>query len=553
MYFCTINQQIEHILDMRQVVLYFLLAFSLLANAKIDEQKLFARIDDAIANQQHYKNAKERHIKLMKRNLSDAANDHERLQWLDSIYFDYSTYRYDSASVYVDKGLKLAESIGDTYYIIQNKINRATVLSVGGFYSQAESLLQSIDASKLQGKQLQYYYFTYAWLYNYWRAFAANSEFAADFLEKKKHYIQLTLQHFVPEKRQSGEYYYLLGELTYMDRPTHKDVLKYFLKSVKLTPLNVRVHAQAAYGLARYYKDMEQYDLYEEYLVEASMSDIVCQLKETLALQELATYIYKKDEKNSKRAAKYLTLSMEDAQFFNNRLRMLEISNILPVIAAANQQAAEKSRTRLQIYFIVLCVVLGITVVLTVTSIRRKNHLSKSRKVIAIKNKQLEELNGRLVATNTRRETYMRLFMDISALYIRKLDDYRKLVSRKVKTNQTADLLKPINSYKLAEEEAQAFYSRFDKAFMELYPDFVNELNNLLVDEARIELPSDHTLTTEIRIYALMRLGVTDSQEIATLLFYSTQTIYNYKSAMRAKAKNRDTFESDINRLCHLI
>lgn len=538
---------------MRQVVLYFLLAFSLLANAKIDEQKLFARIDDAIANQQHYKNAKERHIKLMKRNLSDAANDHERLQWLDSIYFDYSTYRYDSASVYVDKGLKLAESIGDTYYIIQNKINRATVLSVGGFYSQAESLLQSIDASKLQGKQLQYYYFTYAWLYYYWRAFVANSEFAADFLEKKKHYMQLTLQHFVPEKRQSGEYYYLLGELTYMDRPTHKDVLKYFLKSVKLTPLNVRVHAQAAYGLARYYKDMEQYDLYEEYLVEASMSDIVCQLKETLALQELATYIYKKDEKNSKRAAKYLTLSMEDAQFFNNRLRMLEISNILPVIAAANQQAAEKSRTRLQIYFIVLCVVLGITVVLTVTSIRRKNHLSKSRKVIAIKNKQLEELNGRLVATNTRRETYMRLFMDISALYIRKLDDYRKLVSRKVKTNQTADLLKPINSYKLAEEEAQAFYSRFDKAFMELYPDFVNELNNLLVDEAQIELPSDHTLTTEIRIYALMRLGVTDSQEIATLLFYSTQTIYNYKSAMRAKAKNRDTFESDINRLCHLI
>lgn len=538
---------------MRQVVLYFLLAFSLLANAKIDEQKLFARIDDAIACQQRYKNAKERHIKLMKRNLSDAANDHERLQWLDSIYFDYSTYRYDSASVYVDKGLKLAESIGDTYYIIQNKINRATVLSVGGFYSQAESLLQSIDASKLQGKQLQYYYFTYAWLYNYWGAFVANSEFAADFLEKKKHYMQLTLQHFVPEKRQSGEYYYLLGELTYLDRPTHKNVLKYFLKSVKLTPLNDRVHAQAAYGLARYYKDMEQYDLYEKYLVEASMSDIVCQLKETLALQKLATYIYKKDEKNSKRAAKYLTLSMEDAQFFNNRLRMLEISNILPVIAAANQQAAEKSRTRLQIYFIVLCVVLGITVVLTVTSIRRKNHLSKSRKVIAIKNKQLEELNGRLVATNTRRETYMRLFMDISALYIRKLDDYRKLVSRKVKTNQTADLLKPINSYKLAEEEAQAFYSRFDKAFMELYPDFVNELNNLLVDEARIELPSDHTLTTEIRIYALMRLGVTDSQEIATLLFYSTQTIYNYKSAMRAKAKNRDTFESDINRLCHLI
>lgn len=147
----------------------------------------------------------------------------------------------------------------------------------------------------------------------------------------------------------------------------------------------------------------------------------------------------------------------------------------------------------------------------------------------------------------------MRLFMDISALYIKKLDDYRKLVSRKVKTGQTTDLLKIVNSIKVGEEEAKAFYVRFDKAFMELYPDFVDKLNELLMEDQQIELPSNHTLTTEVRIYALMRLGVTDSQEIATLLFYSTQTIYNYKSSMRAKAKNRETFESDINQLCHII
>lgn len=97
------------------------------------------------------------------------------------------------------------------------------------------------------------------------------------------------------------------------------------------------------------------------------------------------------------------------------------------------------------------------------------------------------------------------------------------------------------------------FYIRFDKAFMELYPNFVEELNTLLKPEHRIVLPSPTELTTEVRIYALMRLGVTDSQEIATLLYYSTQTIYNYKSGMRAKALNRETFESDINRLCHII
>lgn len=179
--------------------------------------------------------------------------------------------------------------------------------------------------------------------------------------------------------------------------------------------------------------------------------------------------------------------------------------------------------------------------------------MKKNREEIAVQNKQLAELNLRLMDTNKRRETYMSLFMDISALYIRKLDDYRKLVSRKVKAKQTDDLLKSINSFKLAEEESAMFYIRFDKAFMELYPNFVQELNTLLKPEHHIVLPSPNELTTEVRIYALMRLGVTDSQEIATLLYYSTQTIYNYKSGMRAKALNRETFESDINRLCHII
>lgn len=143
--------------------------------------------------------------------------------------------------------------------------------------------------------------------------------------------------------------------------------------------------------------------------------------------------------------------------------------------------------------------------------------------------------------------------MDISAVYINKLNDYRKLVSRKIKAKQTADLLTAINSYKLAEEEASNFYIRFDKAFMELYPNFVDEVNKLLLPDKQIVLPASNSLTKEIRIYALMRLGVTDGQELATLLFYSTQTIYNYKSAMRRRTKNVETFDSDINKLCHVI
>ena len=207
-----------------------------------------------------------------------------------------------------------------------------------------------------------------------------------------------------------------------------------------------------------------------------------------------------------------------------------------------------------------ISVALIIILILSFVNNRQKNKLKKNKQEIEEQNEkqkemnaQLTQLNQQLIETNIKRETYMRLFMDISAAYIRKLSDYRKLVNRKIKANQTADLLKTLNTHKMEEEESQMFYNRFDKAFMELYPGFVTELNKLLQPECQLELPTTHTLTTEIRIYALMRLGVTDSQEIATLLYYSTQTIYNYKSGMRARAKNRETFENDINRLCHII
>ena len=546
---------------MQHIIILLILAIPpLLAHAKVDERELFDRLDQVIEHQNHYRSLKEQKLKKLKRALSDATDNKVRLQWLDSIYWEYSTYRYDSATAYVAKGLHLAEETHNEEYIIKNKINRASVLSVGGFYSQAEITLQDIDPDKLKGWDKSYFYFTKAWIYNYWGAFVANSEFAPEMAAKKKKYIELTLQSIAPDKRNTGVYNYLRGELIYMDHPTHKDVLHYYMAALKETTVNNRIYAQAAYGVARYYQDIERIDLYEKYLVEAAISDIKCQLKETLALQKFAAFIYQKDLRNSERAYDYLLLLMEDAKFFNNRLRMLEISNILPVIAAVKQQEAEQSRSRIQAYFFVICGVLSITLILFVVSVRRKNKLVRNKKELEEKSLQLEqkssqmeELNKRLMATNKRRETYMRLFMDISALYIKKLDDYRKLVSRKVKTGQTTDLLKIVNSIKVGEEEAKAFYVRFDKAFMELYPDFVDKLNELLMEDQQIELPSNHTLTTEVRIYALMRLGVTDSQEIATLLFYSTQTIYNYKSSMRAKAKNRETFESDINQLCHII
>ena len=553
---------------MKQLLfLLLMLMMPLLTQGKTDEKKLLERIDYMIDNDQYYQDIKEKELKQLKQQALDAEDNKTRLLFLDSIYRAYSAYRYDSAYAYMKRGLELAEKCKDSYYITLNQINQASVLSVRGFYGKAEVLLQTLNPETMPNKLKLYYYFTYAWLYNYLESYAKNSDYAEEFRTQKKHYMDLLLQNFNEDSRNNVYYNYLLGERIYIDEPASRKSLTQFLKALKMSPAKSRIHAMSAYGAARYYKLTGKFDLYEKYLVEASVSDGLCQLKETVALQKLAYYLFKKDENNSKLAAKYIQHTMEDAQFFNNQLRMMEISNILPVIAAANQQAAERSRARILTGFITVSAALIIIIILAFVNNRQKNKLKKNKQEIEEQNKkqiemngqlsemnnQLTELNQQLIETNIKRETYLRLFMDISAAYISKLADYRKLVSRKIKGNQAADLLKSLNTHKLEEEETQMFYNRFDKAFMELYPGFVTELNKLLLPESQLVVPTTHTLTTEIRIYALMRLGVTDSQEIATLLHYSTQTIYNYKSGMRAKAINRDTFESDVNRLCHII
>lgn len=536
-----------------KVVLWFLMMFMpLMANASsVNEEQLFHRLDCYIAQRSKFTQRKEAKLLRLKKQLYTTSDKRSQLRLYNQIYREYYTYRYDSAMTYAKKGYQLAVQLQDDYFINLNKINRAAVLSTGGFYSQAEDLMLAMDVEKMSHKLLQYYYYTLTWVYNYWETFCNKSEFQEGLAAKKRFYLGKTLEHI--GNKESALYYYLSGEFEYLKQRTSKKTLQFYMKALSASPLNSRVYASSAYCIARYYYDTDQKDLYEKYIVEAAISDQICPLKENLALQEFSTYLYNKDASYAKRVAKYLYCSMEDAQFYNNRLRMVEISRILPLITETNHQA-EVRKNRIVTASLVIVSILSLGfLAMAFFAFKMNKRLAKSRREIKSQNTLLDGLNQKLLNTNKRRETYMHLFMDISAVYIRKLDDYRKLVSRKIKAKQTADLLTAINSYKLAEEEAANFYIRFDKAFIDLYPNFVEEFNQLLLPEKQIVLPAPNSLTKELRIYALMRLGITDGQELATLLFYSTQTIYNYKAAIRKRAKDLTTFDAAINRLCNVI
>ena len=168
-------------------------------------------------------------------------------------------------------------------------------------------------------------------------------------------------------------------------------------------------------------------------------------------------------------------------------------------------------------------------------------------------NDQLKELNGKLVDTNKHREGLVSIYIDLCAKYIDKLGKYQTLVKRKIKANQAQELLQTISSARISEEDAATFLNRFDKAFLELYPTFIEEFNALLTEEARIQPKTPSTLTTELRTFALIRLGVKNTTDIAGLLFLSTQTIYNCRSVIKNKAINKESFDGDIEKLCTVI
>lgn len=238
---------------MKQYILLLFIMIPLLSYSKTDMEKLLERVDHAIEMDGYYQQQKEKKLKRLRREAGDAITAEEKLCYLDSLYRAYSTYRYDSSCAYVRKGLQLAEATHNTFYITRFKIHRASVLSVGGFYGKAEDILETLDPKKMPYEQKLYYYFTYAWLFNYWESYAAKSEFLNEFKAKKKYYMGILLENFNEKDKKSAYYQYLKGEYLFLSSPTHKSVLDYYLYAFKLSSKNDRLHSMIAYGIARYY------------------------------------------------------------------------------------------------------------------------------------------------------------------------------------------------------------------------------------------------------------------------------------------------------------
>ena len=543
-------------------ILFLLLPTTLSAGSKT--QQLRQKLDNLLEQRKALIDNKNKDINRLKKNLTTSENTLKRLQTYEQLFEEYYVFQFDSAMTYLNKGIKLAKETQNTYYYNSNTIRKAELLSIGGLYSEAIHEIEQVDTTGLDKAQHFEYYFSLFRIHTYWADFCNDKTYTPTHRLKAQEYLKKAMP-FCDETGKTYEYY--LGEYAVFVLNNPQAARAHYVKAIKQLPQNSRFYAMSCFALSGSYGNEGNTEKQEEFLLLSSIADIENCTMENFALQNLAMYIFEHNKDELDLAQQYIQTALEDAHFYNNRLRIIEISSKLPVIVSSYQQTLNQ-RNKVQMTAIIAISLLLLFLLSAVFYIvkqtkrlslqqqelqKNNNQLSELNTQQKELNTQLHDLNALLVDTNRKRERLAKLYIDLCAKYIARLKKQQTLVKRKIKANQITELLSLLSSERLSEEDAATFLSRFDKAFLDLYPDFTEELNSLLLPEGQIQNKSTDELTTEQRIMALIRLGVKESAEIADLLFYSPQTIYNYRSVLKGKAINKETFEEEVMKLCRVI
>ena len=543
-------------------ILFLLLPTTLSAGSKT--QQLRQKLDNLLEQRKTLIDNKNKDINRLKKNLTTSENTLKRLQTYEQLFEEYYVFQFDSAMTYLNKGIKLAKETQNTYYYNSNTISKAELLSIGGLYSEAIHEIEQVDTTGLDKAQHFEYYFSLFRIHTYWADFCNDKTYTPTHRLKAQEYLKKAMP-FCDETAKTYEYY--LGEYAVFVLNNPQAARAHYVKAIKQLPQNSRFYAMSCFALSGSYGNEGNTEKQEEFLLLSSIADIENCTMENFALQNLAMYIFEHNKDELDLAQQYIQTALEDAHFYNNRLRIIEISSKLPVIVSSYQQTLNQ-RNKVQMTAIIVISLLLLFLLSAVFYIvkqtkrlslqqqelqKNNNQLSELNRQQKELNTQLHGLNALLVDTNRKRERLAKLYIDLCAKYIARLKKQQTLVKRKIKANQTTELLSQLSSERLSEEDAATFLSRFDKAFLDLYPDFTEELNSLLLPEGQIQNKNTDELTTEQRIMALIRLGVKESAEIADLLFYSPQTIYNYRSVLKGKAINKETFEEEVMKLCRVI
>ena len=547
----------QHI-ESKRTVSIFIMIFSFAILSSANNSALLQKLDSVIEASETIVAEKNKKIAMLKQMAAKENNTALLLERYRELSEEYYVFKFDSAKVYVEKGLALAKKVQNRRYIVTNTIMKAKLLSIGGLYSEAINTLNTIEQDSLGEQNMTFdYNIAYSTIYSYWADYCNDDTYSPIYRERSNAYLKTAIANI---DKNNAAYDYYMGEYhVYIDKDDDK-ALKHYFRTLEKNGMTSRVYAMASFAIANNYSAHENMEKYEEYLIKASICDILCCTKENLAIQDLAMHLFKQDNENIERARVYINTAMEDAKSYNNRLRILEISQKLPIIVSTYHKRLTTQNSTLMYAVWGISLLVVTMLVLLYFFVRQNKLLSKRRHELHVSNNMLTETNERLnraneqlLDTNRKREGLAKLYIDLCAKYIDKMAKFQVMVQRKIKANQINELMSYMSSSRLNYEDADTFMKRFDEAFLNLYPSFVTEFNALLKEDEQVITKNPHSLTTELRIFALIRLGVKESSEIAALLYYTPRTIYNYRSAFKNKALDRESFEERVCMLCTII
>ncbi|CCY50792.1 uncharacterized protein BN523_00176 [Bacteroides sp. CAG:189] len=491
---------------------------------------ILVRLDKVLGQQQIYMKQKEGRIDSLKRLLArPSLTLQQKFRLNKRLGTEYELFVSDSAMAYFDRSLLIADSLHNVSWADEIRLCQVSVLSVSGMYKEAWDRLHGINRTTLPDSLLPAFYNCGRQLNSFLASYSHDSAYVAKYAALQNKYrdsLLTVLSPALPEYR-------LYEAERFVATRQYMQAKKIFQELVHSQPEESNVFARAAFSLAQLYRDEGRPEEYEKYLILSTISDIKASVKENAALPSLAFVLY--GQGDITRAYHYIKRSLEDAIFCNARLRTIEISGMLPVIDAAYKLQIERQRRQLVLFLIIVSLLSVFLIISVVLIYKQVKKLSVARR--------------HLRQANHIKEEYIGHFLNLCSLYIEKLDNFRRTVNRKITAGQTEELLKLTKSSQFAGMEQKEFYANFDNAFLHLYPDFVTEFNRLLQPEERFIMKPGELLNTELRIFAIIRLGIDDSSKIANFLHYSINTIYTYRNKVKNKAINRENFEEEIMKI----
>ncbi len=544
----------------RLIICTFIALLSVSAAARErDIKDLLRQLDTMIENERTYEQAKLNKIQGIK-SLGKNARSLEERYWNNVLLYDeYFVFDADSAMQYVNANLNIAKELGNQQWEYEWHIKRSFILSVTGLLNDALDVLSYIHPDQLSNENKIKYYGQLAYLYSHMGQLSGHKSYGTSDYDRISHVYEDSINSIIT--KDSPEYLWYEASANVDRNVIPQSLIETVKAAVDSCSLNSRIDAMNCYILSRLYDRTGDQTNRLRYLILSGMADVAIANRDIASINELAGILL--DQGDIERAYSYVNYSQNQALRLPNRIRASSLANTASEVHQLHEKRLRNTQANLMVLLGVLFVLLVTLACLIVRIIGRSRQLKESRMKAEYANgvltKQMEELSkskaereeliknlqeanvhNKEISMTLREANYVKeecigASFALCSSYIDRFEKYRKDILRLIKASKWKELQDEVVSSSYSNRELKDFYRNFDTLFLNIYPDFVSDFNALLRPGEQITV-NPGELNTELRIYALVRLGISDSVKIAALLHCSTQTVYNYRLRIRNKA-----------------